>query len=305
MFDCHADLLTFIYINRNNLRKIKDVCKNLYNKNNITGAIFNLFFMSEKEMEEELGINKGEIDVINMLKIVDCILKENDILPKNMKYFYGIEGLDYLKNISDIDILYDLGVRSTTITWNNENKFGGGIKSDSRLSTIGAQLVEKLIEKNIKIDLSHANEKTFFDIVNKCNELKNKGYKPKIFVSHSNLKSVCSNIRNISDEQANIIRKFGGIIGLVEYKKFISSDDNYEEKFIEHIKHLKELFGDVKNIALSTDDEIFYNKKLEKSNLYNSVEVCEKIKRLLLDNGFKLKEVNAILYENAYRFLYK
>ena len=305
MFDCHADLLTFIYINRNNLRKIKDVCKNLYNKNNITGAIFNLFFMSEKEMEEELGINKGEIDVINMLKIVDCILKENDILPKNMKYFYGIEGLDYLKNISDIDILYDLGVRSTTITWNNENKFGGGIKSDSRLSTIGAQLVEKLIEKNIKIDLSHANEKTFFDIVNKCNELKNKGYKPKIFVSHSNLKSVCSNIRNISDEQANIIRKFGGIIGLVEYKKFISSDDNYEEKFIEHIKHLKELFGDVKNIALSTDDEIFYNKKLEKSNLYNSVEVCEKIKRLLLDNGFKLKEVNAILYENAYSFLYK
>ncbi len=305
MFDCHADLLTFIYINRNDLTKIKDVCKKIYNKKNITGAIFNLFFMSEKEMKDELEINKEEIDVINMLKIVDGILKENDILPKNMKYFYGIEGLDYLKNISDIDILYDLGVRSTTITWNNENKFGGGTKSDACLSTIGKQLVEKLIEKNIKIDLSHANEKTFFDIVNKCDELKNKGYKPKIFVSHSNLKSVCSNIRNISDEQVNIIRKFDGIIGLVEYKKFISCDDNYEERFIEHIKCLKKLFGDVKNIALSTDDEIFYNKNLEKSNLYNSVEVGEKTKMLLLDNGFKLEEVNDILYKNAYRFLYK
>lgn len=37
--------------------------------------------------------------------------------------FFGIEGLDYLENIDDIDILYSLGVRSVNPVWNNDNKF--------------------------------------------------------------------------------------------------------------------------------------------------------------------------------------
>ena len=51
MFDCHCDLLTYIYVNRNNITKIKKVCNSIYNKDNIKGAIFNLFYMSKQEME--------------------------------------------------------------------------------------------------------------------------------------------------------------------------------------------------------------------------------------------------------------
>lgn len=304
MFDCHADLLTYVYINRNDIQKIRKVCYKIYNEKNINGAIFNLFFMSEIEMEEELGIKKDEIDVINMLKIADNILKENDILPKSMEYFYGIEGLDYLNDISDIDELYDIGLRSTNIIWNNENKFGGGIKSKAGLSTIGEYLVEKLVRKGIIIDLSHANYRTFFDIINKCKDLKRKGLNPKVFASHSNLKAICDEKRNLSDEQVLAIKDLDGIIGIVEYKKFISNNGKYEEDYLNNILYLRELFGGIQNISVSTDDEIFYNNVLENSNLYNSYEVKEKIE-VLLKSRLSSNEVNNILYDNAIRFMKK
>ena len=306
MFDCHCDLLTFIYINRDNIEKIKNTYNKIYNSKNITGAIFNLYFMSEKEMEDELNIKKEELNVIDMLKTVNKIIKENNIFNKNIKYIYGIEGLDYLEKISDIDILYDLGLRSTNIVWNNKNKYGAGSKIDNKygLTNEGEELVEKLIQKNILIDLSHSNEKTFFDIIEKVKQMRKKGYNPKVFASHSNLKSICNVERNLSDKQALAIKSLNGVIGIVEYKKFISlNTENFEEEYLKHINYLIRLFGGIENIAVSTDDEIFYNKKIQNSNLYSSEKVGENIKKLLLDNNYTLEEVKNITENNIKRFI--
>ena len=306
MFDCHCDLLTFIYINRDNIEKIKNTYNKIYNSKNITGAIFNLYFMSEKEMEDELNIKKEELNVIDMLKTVNKIIKENNIFNKNIKYIYGIEGLDYLEKISDIDILYDLGLRSTNIVWNNKNKYGAGSKIDNKygLTNEGEELVEKLIQKNILIDLSHSNEKTFFDIIEKVKQMQKKGYNPKVFASHSNLKSICNVERNLSDKQALAIKSLNGVIGIVEYKKFISlNTENFEEEYLKHINYLIRLFGGIENIAVSTDDEIFYNKKIQNSNLYSSEKVGENIKKLLLDNNYTLEEVKNITENNIKRFI--
>lgn len=273
MFDCHCDLLTYIYTNRNNIEKIKKVCNTIYNKENINGAIFNLFFMSEQEMKEELGIEKNEINIIHMLKTVRNIIQKEMIISKNVKYIYGIEGLDYLENISDIDTLYELGVRSVNIVWNNKNKFGGGTRAEESfgLTNLGEELVEKLVDKNISIDLSHANEKTFYDIIEKAKDLKNKGKNPKLFASHSNLKSIYNVKRNLTDKQIIEIKKMNGIIGIVEYKRFVCEENkNYEQYYIEHINYLKNLLDGVENISLSTDDEIYYNKILENANIFDS-----------------------------------
>lgn len=136
MFDLHYDLLTYIYINRNDIRKIKKHCNNIF-RDNLTGGIFNLFYMSKQEMKEELNVEVKEINIIKNLKDVKNIIEENNLLPPNIKYIFGIEGLDYLQNIEDINILYDLGVRSVNPVWNNENKFGGGIRSKIRTYQLG------------------------------------------------------------------------------------------------------------------------------------------------------------------------
>ena len=154
MFDCHYDLLTYIYMKRNNLKKVKKHCNKIFN-NNITGGIFNLFYMSPQEMKEELGIEKEEINIIDNLKVVNKLIRENNLIPKNIKYIYGVEGLDYLKKIEDINEIYNLGVRSVNIVWNNDNKFGGGTKGEKTrgLTALGEELVKKLVDKKIAIDL--------------------------------------------------------------------------------------------------------------------------------------------------------
>ena len=170
MFDCHYDLLTYIYINRNNLEKVKKHIREVYKKDNIIGGIFNLFYMSPKEMIEELNIEYKDINIIENLKVVNKLIQQYELIPSNIKYIYGIEGLDYLEKIEDIEEIYKLGVRSVNPVWNNDNKFGGGTKGDKQkgLTKLGKELIKKLVETNIAIDLSHSNEKTFYDIIYLC-----------------------------------------------------------------------------------------------------------------------------------------
>ena len=89
MFDLHYDLLTYIYMNKNNLKEVKEHSEKIF-KDNITGGIFNLFYMSPKEMKEELGIEKDEINIIQNLKTVNKLIYENNLIPPNIKYIYGM-----------------------------------------------------------------------------------------------------------------------------------------------------------------------------------------------------------------------
>ena len=311
MFDCHYDLLTYIYMNRKNLRPVISHCKKIFN-NNITGGIFNLFYMSEKEMYDELGVYTNEIDIIQNLKVVNYLIRRYRIIPYNIKYLIGIEGLDYLKDINDIDILYNLGIRSVGIVWNNKNKFGAGVRASNSegLTTVGKQLVDKLVNKKIAIDLSHANEKTFYDIIYKCKELKEKGYNPIVFASHSNAKMYCNVPRNLTDRQLLEIKKLDGIVGVVSVKDFCTryKDLDYEVAYINHIKYLKRLFGDVDNIAVATDDMSYYKiepEKYQNMNVFKQEEIKNKIENLLLANNFSSQEIEKILNKNVYEKIIK
>lgn len=288
MFDYHYDLLTEVYLNRNNIQKLKERYSKAYNKNNITGGIFNLFFMSEKEMEEELGIQKDELNLKEMLFTVHKIIEENKLIPEGINYVYGIEGLDYLEKIDDVEYLYNLGVRSTNIVWNNENKFGGGSKAskDVGLKSLGRKLVEKLVDYGITIDLSHANEKTFFDITDYLSYLKEKGKTVRVIASHSNAKKLCDVPRNLTDEQLLTIKKLGGTVGVVGIKRFCKTgniDEVTIEDFLKHIEYISNLFGGTEQIGIATDDMKYYPIDKEyytKANLFGISNLKETVKKV-------------------------
>lgn len=359
MFDCHEDLLTYIYLNKDKLVNLKKQLSKIYNEDNVKGGIFNLFYMSEYEMENELGIIGNEIDVISNLKLVNNLISTYNLIPQDIKYIYGIEGLDYLETIEDLEILYDLGLRSVNPVWNNMNKFGNGVKSVSEegLTDLGEKLIYKLIEVGIAIDVSHANENTFYDIINICNRVKeelrgkeeekikrnnisdnensnsnnnnnnndsnshidNINYKePVIFASHSNCISICNIPRNLTDDQIKHIVNLDGIIGLVMYKPFCINNNKifqskifnylYERKYIEHILHIKKLIGNIDNISVSTDTDMFFNinkKRNVTKNIYKLEAVHMKLRKLLTKHNFSEEEIEKILGENFYEKIIK
>jgi len=312
MYDCHYDMLTYIYINRDNLKDVKEYCKKIF-RNNIEGGIYNLFYMSEKEMHEELGINLDEIDIIQNLKDVLKLIKENHLIPKKINYKIGIEGLDYLDKIDDIDKLYELGVRVVTPVWNNHNKFGTGVRpieilnKQKGLTELGRNLIKKLIDKGIAIDLSHSDEETFWDIIEICREYKY--LHPKVLASHSNCKAICDVPRNLTDEQIKSIADLGGIIGVVGVKKFcsIDKDANFKQAYIKHIIHIRELLGNIDNIAIATDDMTYYKKEPEiyqNLNVFNQENIRKEIIELLKNNKFSDEEVEKITRENFSKYFW-
>lgn len=310
MFDCHYDLLTYIYTKRNDIPYLKDYCRMIYRTDNVTGGILNLFFMTKEEMKEELNISKEELNIIPMLKCVKNILDKHDLIPNNSKIIYGIEGLDYLNSLDDIDILYDLGVRSIAIVWNNKNKFGSGNRSSQGLTPIGRKLVKKLVDKNIAIDLSHANENTFWDIINLCNNLKENGQCPIIFASHSNCNSVYSDSRNLTDEQIKAIASLDGVIGIVAIKRFCDYLDiqnlsninkDFSKKYLEHILHVKSLLGGIQNICVSSDDMSYYEIEpsyYKNANVFDLQNISASIKNLLYSADFNQSDIKKILHLN-------
>ncbi len=330
MFDGHYDLLTYIYMNKENISEVREHCNKIFNEN-ITGGIFNLFYMSEQEMYDELGIEAKDINIIENLKVVKSIINKKNLIPNNIKYTFGIEGLDYLKRIGDMEELYKLGVRSVNPVWNNHNKFGTGVRpikiinKEKGLTKLGKKLIKKLIKLGIAIDVSHADEETFWDIIEECEKLTkghehiglkksgktsylyNRKIKPKIFASHSNCKAICDVPRNLTDKQIKAIANLGGIIGIVSVKDFCSKDSNanFEEQYIKHILHIKDILKNVDNIALATDDMTYYKIEPEyyqNMNIFNQASVSGSITELLQENDFSKKEIKQIKYENYNRF---
>lgn len=175
---------------------------------------------------------------------------------------------------------------------------------------MGKELIYKLVEKQIIIDLSHANKKTFWDIITIVQGLKK--YNPKIIASHSNCKKICNAPRNLEDEQILAIKELNGIIGLVSIKNFCKNTnnlkDNFEEEYIKHINYMIDILGGVDNIGIATDDMSYYEIQPEyykNLNIYNLETVSSNIRKLLQNNGYKQEEIEKILYKNAEKYYLK
>ena len=77
----------------------------------------------------------------------------------------GMEPLGYDPGL--IDVFCTLGVRMASLTWNRRNPFADGVAEapEGGLSRIGRALVERMAELPIAFDLAHANEGTFFEVL--------------------------------------------------------------------------------------------------------------------------------------------
>lgn len=322
MYDMHYDLLTILYYNfkENNIKankqKVLKDCEMIYKNNNILGGIINLYFMSETEMEEELGINKQELyqvipmfkRSINLLKL----LKYSEVIPKNIDFIYSIEGCDYFESENDLEELYDLGLRSILPVWNEKNKFGSGNRSEDGLTELGKRLIIKAIDLGIIIDVSHANSQTFNDILDVIEEEQQNGKDIIVIASHSNVRMLCDRKRNLTDQQLVRLKNIGGYIGLFENGNFLSLDNEnitYEERqqnFIKHMDYIKNKIGFSEDKIFISSDDMNFNPDLSYHNLeaFPISQISNDLRRLL-NNNYTSDFVDKVMIENAKKLIQK
>lgn len=232
---------------------------------------------------QEITQSKGECILIQKNSDFERIAKSGKI-----GFMFAIEGAGMIG--TDFSILrnyYRLGLRCVMLTHNEKNILadGCGVKNPEGLTETGYEFIDEVKNLGMVLDVSHISEPSFWDIINNHSE--------PLIASHSNVRSLCDNVRNLTDKQIKAIAERDGVIGINFYGGFIDKINNLVNlnRLIDHIDYIKDLVG-IDHLGIGPDfldyiDEEF-RKEISKSTLSIGIE-AEKVGHL--DN---LKEVSSL-----------
>lgn len=178
---------------------------------------------ANREMDTLDAVAKRNPDMI--MKVGNTAELAQALKAKKMAAMFGVEGGHMIENSLDkLDHFYRRGARYMTLTWNNSTEWATSAldettKADSLkhkgLTAFGKQVVQRMNELGMLVDLSHVGEQTFWDAINTST-------KP-VLVSHSCVYTLCPHRRNLKDDQIKAIAKNGGVIHLNFYSGFVDS----------------------------------------------------------------------------------
>ncbi|WP_276495941.1 dipeptidase [Pontibacter litorisediminis] len=277
-----------------------------------------------------------------LLLATDVAGIEQAVQEGKMAALIGVEGGHMIDNdLQKLDQLYNRGARYLTLTWNNSTPWASSAadeasgkmpKSKRGLKGIGKQVVTRMNELGMLVDLSHVGEKTFWDVMAVT--------KKPVLVSHSCVHSINPIPRNLTDKQIKAVAKNGGVIHLNFFSDFLDPEfrnriksfesahkqesdslmsagwkkdavmdylaDAYPEDvkhirpplkaLIDHVDHIVKLVG-VDYVGLGSDFDGITSAPQE----LDGVQDFPVITRELLARGYSEADVKKILGENFLR----
>ena len=167
----------------------------------------------------------------------------------------GAEAIDTDLNL--LEVFYAAGLRSLGFTWSRPNSFAHGVPfrfpsspdTGPGLTDAGKTLVRACNELRVVIDLSHLNERGFWDVARLSTA--------PLVASHSNAHALCQSSRNLTDAQLRAIRESSGLVGVNFATCFIREDGRNDaattlDDLLRHVDHLLERLGEG-GVALGSD----------------------------------------------------
>ncbi len=184
-----------------------------------------------------------------------------------------------------VEKMYLDGIRTVSLTWNYNNLLACGCLDDGNLSPLGEEIIKEINRFKMTVDLSHLNQKSFFEVIEKADS---------VVATHNGVFATVEHKRNLTDEQLNLLKEKNGIIGLTVYPDFIGADPYLG--FLNAVLHCLEL-GLEDNLSLGTDfDGATMHESLSK------VSHLENLYRYIIDKNIKKATVDKIFFENSKKF---
>ncbi|MDD6489126.1 MAG: membrane dipeptidase [Clostridia bacterium] len=197
--------------------------------------------------------------------------------------------------IENISMLKKYGVKMMTLTWNGTNELGDGIgvENGGGLTDFGRKAVREMEKNNIIVDISHASERLFYDVA----EISEKPF----CASHSDSKKITPHKRNLTDEQFEIIKNSGGLVGLNFCRDFLNKRATNAEMYdiIRHAEHFLSLGGE-KTLAIGGDFD-----GADIPHDMNGIESMPNLYELFLKQNYSQSLVDDIFFNNAADFFSK
>lgn len=199
----------------------------------------------------------------------------------------GIEGAHCLgDDISNLQSFYDAGVRYIGLTHFFDNAWGGSAHGIAKggLTEKGKSLVRKMDSLHILIDLAHASPKTIDDIFALTQS--------PVLISHTGVKGICDNTRNLSDAHLAEIGRRNGLVGIGLWETAVCGTD--AAATAKSIRYVADKIG-VDKVALGSDFDGATTTHFDVTGLPLIVDA-------LLKEGFTREEIYQIMGGNVRDF---
>ncbi|MBN9669559.1 dipeptidase [Roseibium aggregatum] len=207
----------------------------------------------------------------------------------------GAEAID--TEFYALEDYYKRGLRSLGLVWSRENAFGYGVPMElpaspdigPGLSGAGRDLVRACNQLGVLVDVSHLNEKGFWDVARITDR--------PIVASHSNAHSISPSRRNLTDKQLDAIKESGGLVGLNFHVPFLRPDGAFTRDtplslIADHAAYLVDRVGE-DCVALGSDfDGCTPPKDL------GDVTGLSRLMEALHDRGFNETVLEKIAFRN-------
>jgi len=189
----------------------------------------------------------------------------------------------------NVDYLAACGVTLMTLVWNGENELGSGNETVNGLTPFGKEVIKKMEQKHIIVDVSHLNDRGFSDVCDIAER--------PFIATHSNLRSICDHKRNLTEKQFQEIIRRKGLVGINLYEPFlIDEGEGTMDAVFRHVYRMLELGG---------EDVVACGSDFDGADIHESLASPVKWTRgadYLERRGIAPKVIKKMYFDNAKNF---
>lgn len=231
---------------------------------------------------------------------------------------FQLEPQSFCRVVDRADIAYGLGIRMALLVFNTRNYVGDGCgeRTNAGLSYLGLELVERMNELGMLIDLSHCGIQTTLDAI--------EASKDPVLCNHVGARTLYPQLKRLkTDEELVALADKGGLAGISAIPNQLSRNPEQGiEDMLNHIDYIVNLigtdhvaigtdilFGDQVEVHRQTDQSLlkldYYGQELNAPYMYGieSPEEWPNITRGLVSRGYSDDEIRKIIGGNALRII--
>jgi membrane dipeptidase len=200
----------------------------------------------------------------------------------------GLEGAHALEgDPGNLDVLFQAGFRMVGLVHFFDNELGGSAHGLAKggLTAKGRDLVRRLEERRMLLDLAHASPPTIRDALAIATR--------PVVVSHTGVKGTCDNVRNLDDDALRGVARTGGLVGIGFWQTAVCGTGG--RAVARAIRYAAAVAG-IDHVALGSD---FDGAVAEPFDTTGLVEITD----ALLTEGFTEPEVEKVMGGNVFRLL--
>jgi membrane dipeptidase len=253
--------------------------------------------------EEAARVAEGLFETLLSLPVRHAA-SVDDFRPGEVTAIVHLEGAEPIApDLSNLEEWHARGLRSIGPVWSRPNDFAYGVPFEfpaspdtgPGLTDAGRGLVAACNRLGILADLSHLNERGFWDVA----ELSD----APLVATHSNAHALCPSTRNLTDAQLDAVRDSGGVVGVNFGVTFLRADgarrpdETGLEEIVRHVRYLVERMG-VDHVAFGSDFD-----GAELPTALGGLAGLPRLVSALEDGGFDERAVAKITHENWLRVL--